>query len=173
MKPRVSNYHEDSDHEYLSPRPVGPVGPVSQYSHDDIDKVMKQISLAVAKSRGVSSLSRAVSKNNKSADGYYTLDRPNKDKYPYKVCSASLPRPKLKRLNDKPRAAKYKETNYNNDKDRLFGVLEEPENDVIGDGRDHVTGCYGPGLMGTRSHLDMTLAHNNYYNLYAPHRPGE
>jgi len=55
---------------------------------EDIDRVIRQISLAVSRSRGVSSLSRAVAKT--KGDG----------KYSNKIVStsASLPRPKLKRL---------------------------------------------------------------------------
>ena len=60
---RVTNYHGDSDHEYLVPRPMSSVSGDSNYSHEDVDRVMKQISIAVSKSRGVSSLSRAVAKN--------------------------------------------------------------------------------------------------------------
>ena len=73
------------DHEYLVPRPMSQV---SGYSHEDMDMVIKQISMAVSKTRGAS-LSKAVSRGRKRSD---------KSKYPYKVCSASLPRPKLKRL---------------------------------------------------------------------------
>ena len=37
-------------------------GSVVDYTDDDVDRVMRQISLAVSRSRGVSSLSRAVAK---------------------------------------------------------------------------------------------------------------
>ena len=36
----------------------------ADYTDDDVDRVMRQISLAVSRSRGVSSLSRAVAKEN-------------------------------------------------------------------------------------------------------------
>ena len=58
--------------------------PLSRDSRD-IERVMRQISLAVSKSRGVSSLSRAV--------GAKYAARSDLDTY-----TASLPRPKLKRL---------------------------------------------------------------------------
>ena len=87
------NDRSEGDHEYLTPRPV------SRDYHHDIDKVMKQISLAVAKSRGVSSLSRAKGNKNNTSNKWLTQDHRDTDKYPYKVqCSTSLPRPKLKRL---------------------------------------------------------------------------
>ena len=78
---------ESSDNEYLVPRPMSQV---SGCSHEDMDMVIKQISMAVSKTRGAS-LSKAVSRGRKRSD---------KSKYPYKVCSASLPRPKLKRLQE-------------------------------------------------------------------------
>ena len=43
------------EHRESSERPV-------DYADDDVDRVMRQISLAVSRSRGVSSLSRAVAK---------------------------------------------------------------------------------------------------------------
>lgn len=92
----------------------------------------------------------------------------NRDKYPYKVCSASLPRPKLKRLksnsqnpkNSHPRpgpaSAKNKETHINIDRDRVFGVMENTD---LGHDRHHVNNR-------SRSSKDVTMTQNNYYNLY-------
>jgi len=157
QKNEKNDRRRDGDHEYLTPKPV------SRDYHHDIDKVMKQISLAVAKSRGVSSLSRAKSNKNNNSKWLTQDYRDTFDKYPYKVCSASLPRPKLKRLkSDRSSSAKHKETYYKDDRERLFGLVEECD---IGDGRDQ-SRDHGHMLMRTRSHLDMTMTQNNYYNLY-------
>lgn len=51
----VSSSSDDRGHRESSERSV-------DFTEDDVDRVMRQISLAVSRSRGVSSLSRAVAK---------------------------------------------------------------------------------------------------------------
>ena len=133
----------------------------------------------MAKSRGVSSLSRAVAKNSTTSSNSTNIRTPiNRDKYPYKVCSASLPRPKLKRLkstnnttrNSHPRpaqpAAKNKETHINIDRDGVFGVLENTDLGHDQHHHHHVTR--------SRTSKDVNMTQNNYYNLYgSPLASGE
>ena len=59
-------------------------------------------------------------------------------------------------------SARHKETYYKDDRERLFGLVEESD---TGDGRDQ-SRDHGHMLMRTRSHMDMTMTQNNYYNLY-------
>ena len=169
----------DSDHEYLVPRPLsrdsgvtrpqsrdsGVMRPQSRDSDvtrpqsrdcDDIDRVMRQISLAVSRSRGVSSLSRAV-----LAPRLEAREAPALHTY-----TASLPRPKLKRLRsneEKKQILRTKDSTqqkYNTmDKSRTL----ERSKAESGDRR-----VLGLRLQRTdsRSRVDLNMSQNNYYNLY-------
>ena len=115
---------------------------------------MRQISLAVSKSRGVSSLSRAV--------GAKYAARSDLDTY-----TASLPRPKLKRLTgsreDKKQILRTKETTqkYAAEISRTKTV-ERPRAET----RDKRGQGQRPRRTNSRSQVDHGMTQNNYYNLY-------
>lgn len=147
----------DSDHEYLVPRPLsrGPsVTPLSS-SRDsrDIERVMRQISLAVSRSRGVSSLSRAVARDDL---GTYT---------------ASLPRPKLKRLGSKEEKKQILRTkepsqNFNAEDKSRTKTFGKPKPET----RDKRGQRQRPRRTNLGSRVDLSPseagARINYYNMY-------
>ena len=150
----------DSDHEYLVPRPLsrGPSVTPQPMSRDsrDIERVMRQISLAVSRSRGVSSLSRAV--------GAKYAARDDLDTY-----TASLPRPKLKRLGskeEKKQILRTKEASqkFNTEDKSRTKTLEWPKPDS----RDKRGQRQRLRRTDTGARLDISLSRtqSNYYNLY-------
>ena len=112
---------------------------------------MRQISLAVSKSRGVSSLSRAV--------GAKYAARNDLDTY-----TASLPRPKLKRLGsreEKKQILRTKEASqkYTGEISRTKTVERPRAETKRGQGQR-------PRRTNSRSQVDLGMTQNNYYNLY-------
>ena len=114
----------------------------------DIDRVMRQISLAVSRSRGVSSLSRAVARDDL---GTYT---------------ASLPRPKLKRLGSKEEKKQILRTkepsqNFNTEYESRKKTFGRPKHETR-DKRGQRTNS------GSRVDLSPSRegARINYYNMY-------
>ena len=129
--------------------------PVSRDSRD-IDRVMRQISLAVSRSRGVSSLSRAV--------GAKYAARDDLDTY-----TASLPRPKLKRLGSKEEKKQILRTKepsqkFNTEDKSRSKTMEWPKPDS----RDKRGQRQRPRRTDTGARLDISLSRtqSNYYNLY-------
>ena len=126
--------------------------PLSRDSRD-IDRVMRQISLAVSKSRGVSSLSRAVGAKYAARNDLNTY-------------TASLPRPKLKRLGsreEKKQILRTKEASqkYTGEISRTKTV-ERPRAET----RDKRGQGQRPRRTKSRSQVDLGMTQNNYYNLY-------
>ena len=125
--------------------------PLSRDSRD-IERVMRQISLAVSKSRGVSSLSRAV--------GAKYAARSDLDTY-----TASLPRPKLKKLTgsreEKKQILRTKEPS-NKYTTEIPRTVERPRAET----RDKRGQGQRPRRTNSRSQVDHGVTQNNYYNLY-------
>ena len=113
---------------------------------------MRQISLAVSKSRGVSSLSRAV--------GAKYAARSDLDTY-----TASLPRPKLKRLTgsreEKKQILRTKETTQKYAAE-ISRTVERPRAET----REKRGQGQKPRRTNSRSQVDHGITQNNYYNLY-------
>ena len=142
------------------PRPLSRGSSVTPRDSRDIERVMRQISLAVSRSRGVSSLSRAVARDDL---GTYT---------------ASLPRPKLKRLGskeEKKQILRTKESpqNFHTEDESRTKTFVRPKPE----GKEKRGQRQRPRRTNSGSRVDLSPsragARISYYNMYgAPVTPG-